>query len=184
MPTKNDDFLEVLNLTEFTNRDVVFLFSELRKLIEVSSKDRKTLKFYCDWILHPKKDRVHPEMKSYIKDVYENAVSHIMQPMMYEYSKKISELIYFEVLRSDLEAELCENNLPTNIVNGDTWLNLVSVLVKLLERQPLVNPIPEVEYIEFLPSAEGASILVIKFTKLVTDRQGKDNHFYRIGNFY
>lgn len=79
MPTRNDDLLEVLNSNEFTNRDVVFLFSELRKLIEAGAKDRKTLKFYCDWILHPQKDRVHSEMRGYIKDVYDNAVSHIMQ---------------------------------------------------------------------------------------------------------
>lgn len=184
MPTKNDDLLEVLNSAEFTNRDVVFLFSELRKLIEAGSKDRKTLKFYCDWILHPQKDRVHPEMKAYIHDVYNNAVRHMMQPMMFEYSKKISELIYFEALKSDLEAELLENNLPAAVVNGEAWLNLIRVLVKLLEEQPIINPIPEVESIEFLPSAEGAGILIIRFTKPIVDRQGKENHFYRIGNYY
>lgn len=184
MPYKNDDFFAVLDQVDFTNRDVTFLFAEIRKLIESGSVEYKTLKFYCDWLLHPKKDRFYPEMKQYIKDIYDHAVLHIKNPMHYEYSRKIADLIYFEELKNDLAKVLDDQKLPKKILDGETWLNLIRVLVKLLENQPLMHPIDDVSSIVFTPSAEGAVILFINFSVPVMDRDQNPQHFYKMGNYY
>jgi hypothetical protein len=184
MPNKNDDVLMILNQEDFSNRDISFLFSEIRKMIEAGETQYKTLKFYCDWLLHAQKDRFHPEMKQYIKEIYEFAVKHIKNPMHFEYSKKIGELIYFEELKKDLDKILSDTGMPKKILEEETWLNLIRVIVKLLEDQPLKNPIDEVTSIVFAPSAEGAAILFIYFSQPVLDRNQKHLHHYNMGNFY
>jgi hypothetical protein len=184
MPNKRDNLIAILKQSSFSNGDISFLFSELRKSIEVKSKKRKTLKFYCDWLLHPQKDRFHSEMKKYIKEIYQNAVWNITNPARVSSSDKITELIYFKVLRNELKTELLDSNLPTSIINGESWLSVIHTLVKLLEDQPLIKPIPEVDFIKFIPSAEGAAILFINFSQPVIDIQGQQNHFYKTGNYY
>ena len=184
MSYKNEDFFAVLDQVDFTNRDVTFLFVEIRKLIESGNMECKTLKFYCDWLLHPKKDFFYPEMKQYIKDIYDYAVKHIKNPMHYEYSQKIAGLIYFEGLKKDMAKALDDKKLPNKIMHGETWLNLIRVMVKLLENQPLMHPIDEVSSIVFTPSAEGAAILFINFSVPVMDRDQNPQHFYKMGNYY
>lgn len=184
MPNKNDDFLIILNQKVFSNRDIAFLFSEIRKMIEIKGIQYKTLKFYCDWLLHSQKDKFHSEMKQYIKELYEFAVKHIENPIHFEYSKKIRELIYFEELKKDLDKILSDKKMPTSILKGDIWLNLIRVITKLLEDQPLMNPIDEIKSIVFAPAAEGAAILFINFSKPVLDRNQKSLYYYKMGNFY
>jgi hypothetical protein len=184
MPNKNDDILMILDQEEFSNRDISFLFSEIRKMIEAGGNQYKTLKFYCDWLLHTQKDKFHPEMKQYIKEIYEFAVKHIIHPMNFEYAKKIGELIYFEELKKDLDKILSDKGMPKKILDGENWLNLIRVIVKLLEDQPLMKPIFEVKSIVFAPSAEGAAILFINFSELVLDREQNPLHYYKMGNFY
>lgn len=184
MPNKNDDFLMILNQEDFSNRDIAFLFSEIRKMIEAGDTQYKTLKFYCDWLLHTQKDRFHSEMKQYIKEIYEFAVKHIKNPMHLEYSKKIGELIYFEELKKDLDKIFSDKGISKKILEGETWLNLIRVIVKLLEDQSLMNPIDEIRSIVFAPSAEGAAILFINFSEPVLDVDQKPLHYYKMGNFY
>jgi len=184
MPNKNDDLKDLLQQRNFNNRDVAFLFSELRKIIESSDKKYKTLKFYCDWLLHSQKDCYHPEMKLYIREIYESAVKHIQKPMQFEYSKKISDLIYFEILKNDLSKILNDSNLSEQILEDESWLNLVRVLVKLLENQPLIKPIEEVSSIVFSPAVEGAAIMYINFSEPVNDWAGTPHHYYKMVNYY
>lgn len=184
MPNKLDDLQSLLKQKDFTNRDVTFLFSELGKCIETDAVEYKTLKFYRDWLLHSQKNRFHLEMKQYIKEIFEHAVKHIKNPIQLQYSRKVSELVYFNELKKDIQQILSNKNLPKKILEEETWLNLIRVLVKLLENQPLVNPIQEVNSIVFSPSSEGAVILYINFANPVLDRKGTPQFYYKIGNYY
>lgn len=184
MLNKYQELQNLLLQDEFTIRDITFLFSELRKIIERDKLDLPTLKFYLDWALHSQKDYFKSEIKLYLRDIYSNAVKHIKNPFSFEYYKKTADLIYFEALKKELKNVLVKYELSQKILEGEVWLNFIRAIVKLLEEQPLVNPIDEIQKITFIPANSGAAILMIWFSEPVSDRKNKLNYYYKIGNYY
>ncbi len=184
MYSKYQELQNLLLQEDFTTRDITFLFSELRKIIEKDKLNSPTLKFYLDWSLHPQKDYFNNEVKLYLNEIYCNAVKHIKNPLSFEYLSKIKDLIYFEVLKLELKNILIKYELSHKMLEGEVWLNFVRALVKLLEEQPLVKPVDEIEEISFIPANSGAAVLIIRFTEPVTDRKNTLNYYYKIGNYY
>ena len=71
-----DDFLSSHNPLNEENH-IVYLMVEIRKALDCdkngNKKERyKVLKFYCDWIVHIRKDRVSRRIKRIMRDIYKD----------------------------------------------------------------------------------------------------------------
>ncbi len=145
----------------------VYLMVELRKLIdeEASPSPYKILRFYADWTVHSRKDRVTSEMKRVITDVFEAAASEIRtRHTLLPNRDAIRAFAYMDALRDDVVALLAEHGIAdTMTMPKANWLAFVQRLVKVLEGQPIMTPTEDVETVCFETAREGCVIGRIVF---------------------
>lgn len=164
---------------------VVYLMVEIRKIIdqEHSKATYPVLKFYADWAVHSKKDVVTAEMKQVTKDMYDSAVAQINAPygLLPEGSANpIRDFAYMEQLKSEMATFLTAQGITDVLtVNKTTWVAFVGLMVKVLENQPIVKPVPEVSELRFEPANVGCVIAIMMFAEPVNG-----NAYYRYGNAY
>ncbi|MBP9763008.1 hypothetical protein KBD34_05340 [Patescibacteria group bacterium] len=159
----------------------IYVMVELRKILD---HDRAAgvykfdvLRFYCDWTVHTSKDRFSSNMKATIKDLLEDIRLHLQNPVMIRCEKTIN-FVYMNSLRTELRQLLQNESIDMQIV-GAGWNSFLKVLVKVLEDQPIIKPIPEVKSVTFLPAASDCAIFKIDFTSPVAGKT-----CFQLGNAY
>lgn len=184
MTIKSVMFDQLLSNSVFSLEEVIFLFTEIRKLAEVSKMDLPSVKFYCDWLLHSQKDRITSEMKNAFEKMYIEIVFVLDNPIRQGIKKDINNFIYFSQLRKELSILLTSNNLLEQITkNNDIWLDLIRFLVKLLEEQPINKPISKIVSFEYISSNTG--VVIGQFNFLTPYKIGYQAYsYYRISNYY
>lgn len=113
-----------LNNSHFSESDVVYMFSLIRKIYELDGKPGKyrEMAFYCNWSLH-----------SEIDDT--KAVSTILDGLDKGTDYNFVGFSHFvEIFREYLK----DNNLPLNIVTDDkSFINFREALVNIYQDTPL-----------------------------------------------
>ncbi|TAJ36858.1 MAG: hypothetical protein EPO55_20245 [Reyranella sp.] len=167
-------------------RDIVYLLVEIRKIIDHDNAvvTYPILKFYADWCVHTRKDRLTKEMIAILGDIYNAAAAAILQPHSpLGAADPARDFIYMSRLRNDLRRFLSTYGLPGSLVDSDdNWVSFVALLVKVLENQPIIdssNKLGNVSQFTFLPANARCVIGRMDFKTPVAG-----NPFYQIGNFY
>jgi hypothetical protein len=150
---------------------VVYVMVEVRKVID-QEKSRDTyplLKFYADWTVHSRKDQVTKEMKEIVRQMFDAAAAEINSPLHGLVDRRrIRNFAYMKDLQSEIRAFLINHGIDDNLTPTKAiWVGFVQLLVKVLESQPIVEPIEEVPYVQFEPAAHGCVILRVMFTSPV-----------------
>lgn len=130
----------------FSNeRDIVYIMVELRKLIDIYDEIKniqrknekehfKFIRFYCDWVVHPKKTKNI--------NIIEKIINNIIKENSEEKTKKESvKMIYSEKLRESLKNLLSDiyGMSYYEITEDDNlWLSFVYHLSNVLEEQPII----------------------------------------------
>src|SRR3989344_733817 len=139
---KTEDLQEFITETPvFTKKsEVVYLLAEVRKFVEASvTQNCPVLKFYCDWALHQRKDRVSASMKAVIEAVYTDAVKDIKTGWGLG-GPNIKKFTYMDSLRDEMRAFFKGYKIKQNLTEKDeNWNNFIKMLVKVLEDQPIIN---------------------------------------------
>lgn len=164
--------------------EVVYLMVEIRKIIDKSKTSAKypLLKFYADWTVHSEKDKITPEVEKISEDMYAFAVSEINAPHpgMSGNQSDVLEFAYMSALGKEMVTFFTDFSIVSELPkNKDKWTTFASVLVKVLEEQPINNPSKNVESIVFEPANPRCVILKITFKSPV-----KGNHWYKLMNAY
>lgn len=170
-------------LTDFLGRierfseesQIVYSLVELRKLLDHYDVDAPLVRFYADWAVHISKDR-NKSFKSVAAAIYDNAMAKInaAHPLAVE-DTEIIRFAHGQGLATELEAFLVGHHLPPHLTqNDETWNSFVSLLVKVLENQPIIKPCDGIAKMYFEPAAENCVILRIDFTDPI-----KGYAFYR-----
>ncbi len=181
----------VMKLTHFLQNtvqmgrepDVVYFMVELRKIIDSESlaKDFPAAKFYADWTVHSRKDRITPEMRDVLLEIYEYAKSVIENPAAASPDSPVNHFLYMNTLREEVRRLLGIYGINAELTEEDeNWKIFVVTLVKVLEEQPIVGPVDnKVDSLVFEPANDGCSILLLKFVEPVLE-----NHWFKCGNAY
>jgi len=150
---------------------VLYFMIEARKVMEHdgSSKRYPLLKFYADWAAHSKKDRISPEIKQMAKDLYAYAVRVINSPhRIVEEKSKALEFAYMESLSVEVFNFLANEGITSDLASRkEAWINFASLLVKVLEGQPIKNPSESVAMIMFEEANLRCTALTIVFKQPV-----------------
>lgn len=111
---------------EFTDKDIVYFFVEARKLLEQTSGFRKfpAIKFYADWIVHPRKDRSAPD---YVKEIFSGLIKQ----------EKMNEFIEMRHLKEELERFVKEYGIAAEFLTESKWELFWNKLAHVLSEQPL-----------------------------------------------
>jgi hypothetical protein len=71
-----------------------------------------------------------------------------------------------QTFATELEQFMLAHGLPGHLTgNTDTWNSFVSLLIKVLENQPIIKPCDGVAKMYFAPAAENCVILRIDFAE-------------------
>lgn len=148
--------------------DVVYLMVETRKILERTDNKYPLLKFYCDWILHNKKDNITSDIKKIMEKINKSIPKDIKKsPYPRNYRSEILEFIFMKGLREEFKSffrcfKLSEGSRIL-FMKGKNWIRFVNLLTKVLADQPIMNPIKEIEYFAFEPNEGGLISCVIRF---------------------
>lgn len=138
---------------------VVYLMVELRKLLDHQNVKEKylTLRFYCDWTVHIKKDRN-------MAGITEIA-NHIdkLVPRNRTLSQKEADYILgflrMTKLNDEMNGFLKENDLSLGkLGNASNWRVFSNTLGEVLSGQPILNPNPSIKSIEINVFDKGSSV--------------------------
>lgn len=184
---------KLLNTTEdWTEIKVVYFLVQVRKLLDYIRVKNNTdsfriLHFYCDWIVHIRKDAIGLEMIEVLKEVEQSIRNAIGDPS--HGSNKAINFAYFESLKPEILKLLAMESINTAPLEKDNiWISLVANLVKVLENQPLylkqTNTGLNIKQVMFMPSATNCVIVEFHFFTPVTGKDGQPYSFFRLMNAY
>ena len=184
--TKLINLLQSNKINLNNENDVNRIMSEIRKVLEATQKKREypILNFYCDWMLHPQKDRITPEMTEIISKIYVEISKDIEIGFGFG-GTNISAFTYMENLKTEIQKFLAENDIKDHMTKTrENWIAFINALTKILVEQPINNPIPEITKIEFCNANENCAIWKAFFKDKIKDRKGIEYSFYVSMNAY
>jgi|GEM_PF-821031 len=171
--------------------EVVYLFVELRKLLDHAREETQInsphLRFYCDWVVHISKDRIDPVTLEVIRKMEVGINKQIKTPYLHLGEEAI-DFAYFRSLHKELIDLLKTEGINVAKVEQDAvWTQVVNILVKVLENQPLniadrhgLN----LKQLVFVPSAPQVVIMHIDFNVPIVGKDGKSYPYYVLKNAY
>jgi len=127
----------------------------IRHLVESDKRyDFFIIKFYCDWILHPKKNIIPAKMKFLFQEVLKDEDSFVQR------------FLEARDLYSELKKFFKAFNLPKTIINDAIfWQSFKSEIFRRLVNRPVIKPIPEIAEIRFQDCAGFCLFLAIRYSK-------------------
>lgn len=162
---------------------VVYLFVELRKLLEKDSRRASKyplLRFYADWCVHTQKDRISPEIENVACRIFEAATKTIRAgyPKFSEEKSDIEKFAHLDELKQEMGVFLSDFNLPVDVtLTDEAWCDFANCLIKILEEQPIIKPTSDIESIYFEPANQNCVSFVVRFANQIDGRQ-----LYRYSN--
>lgn len=169
---------------------VVYFLVQIRKLLDHQGLNRdkySNLRFFCDWVVHISKDHLDASTLKLLRGLQSDIEKQIASPTQ-EAGRAPIDFAYFEHLKPELLKVLKEEDISTDSLDNEAkWVEFISVLVKVLENQPLVVKKSyglNIKNLVFLPSKDSVVIMQVNFNDPIKGRDGKDNHFFRLTNIY
>ncbi len=140
---------------------IVYILVETRKLLDLQNNyNYPELRFYCDWAVHIKKDKITLGIKNIMEKIYEEMQNRdaIRQVGGGIVSRKDSvHFLYMNSLKIELEKFLNEYNLPKKLLEFNNWNLFLDNFIKILVNQRICNPCVGIKYFEFLPSNKNSN---------------------------
>ena len=127
----------------------------IRNLVESDKRyDFSIIKFYCDWILHPRKDRISAKMKSLFREALKKEDSFVRR------------FLEARDLRSELRKFFKLFKLPKILINDVIfWQSLKSEIFTKVVDRPIVKPIPEIAEVRFYDYKGFCLLFAIKYSR-------------------
>jgi hypothetical protein len=137
-----------LSLTIESERQVVYILIQLRKLLDLNGDFRKypSLRFHCDWVAHVVLDREAAQNIVKAVDDYERCLGGVRalrsgNPVPDEFEQiiyKLGEILALLQFRKELQKYLEIHNLSSEIAaDVATWTAFLSFYLRVIEQCPL-----------------------------------------------
>jgi hypothetical protein len=126
MQNRLDHFKKELGSLIRSEKQVIYILSEVRKIIESKEslgKKYSTLRMYCNWVLHTVLSK--KEVINFIKTIDFDSEESLRK-------------IALETFKEELKGFLIENNLPTGITE-DEWFQFRKNFLSIIHDIPLKN---------------------------------------------
>lgn len=162
-------------------KDVVYFLVQLRKLMERDGvhKEHASVTFYCDWALHPIKDRGTQVMEGIYSSISEECKAFYDEENDNDLDS-IFSLLQFSALRNDIEPVLDKYGLNKKMLDKKIWTVFSKKLLEVLKDQPLVlgNEDINIKEIMITKADNNEFHIQVIFCEPITDKRG-----YKHGDF-
>lgn len=162
--------------------NTAYFFIQLRKLMEREDilDDYKSIKFYCDWIVHPNKKYNHADVADIYEVIYQECVSHYSGSS--EVTEGILALMQFDSLKRDIDPLLDRYGLNRTIIE-QSWIQLTKSFLSILNDQPLIQPSDRISKI-VINKRDNVYVVKVTFTSPLVDSRGYPHQDYTYGLEY
>lgn len=129
----------------------VYVLVEIRKVLDRDYNDKyPLLRFYCDWCVHTQKDRITPQIKAIMEQIY----ASIEKPSPVNNSNMMS-FIRMEDMRNEMSQFLVEYNLTVSFAKDSVnWIEFIKLMVNVLADQPIIDPCAEIAAFYFITTSQ------------------------------
>lgn len=171
--------------------EVTYLFVQIRKLLDHSRVDGQSesydhIRFYCDWVVHIRKDRIGTATLKLIKD-FETGMKSMIGESKLTAPGPIN-FAYFEAIQSELIMLFRTLQIPDDIFkDNESWISIMSNLVKVLENQPLeISPKHGllIKSLEYQMSAPRTIWIRALFNQPFIGKDGNKYGYFDLKNVY
>lgn len=186
--TKLESFFKENEVIDSEYKAVYFMV-ELRKLLDYQEPALKRsysrLRYYCDWVLHTRKDRYHESIRPLIEDVYSGIVNTIQTYPVVSGHESVVDLLYLKDLKKEVVEFLEVQKIQTkNISANEGWSIFIRELLKVLSGQPLYNPTNNISLLRFEHATNSFVWLRVDFKRPIKDKYGKEYEYFQAGNAF
>lgn len=125
------------NHTQFNEEcEVIYLMVEIRKILECGGKSYKTLRFYCNWVLHRELNR--EKTTKLLSDIFEPNVD--LKKSGRESARNIKtigrDFFMLKTFRKELGDFLKDHKLPMDLL-GKNWWTFGKLLLGIIKDCPV-----------------------------------------------
>jgi len=153
-----DKSKNIENLNEFLKNhktfkekcEVIYLMVEIRKILEYGGDPYKTIRFYCNWVLH--KELNQEKTTKLLSDIFEPNID--LEKSGRENARNIKSIgkdfFVLKTLRKEFEDFFKDHNLPMDLL-AKNWWTFVKLLLEIIKDCPVyfvANKIREVKIIK------------------------------------
>lgn len=116
--------------------EVVYLMVEIRKILEYGESSYKTLRFYCNWVLH--KELNQERTTKLLSDIFEKDINLEESGRKNAYNMKSIGVDFFKLnkFKKEFKDFLKDNNLPLNLAEKDWW-TFIKLLLEIIKDCPI-----------------------------------------------
>lgn len=137
--------VETIKLHKFLNNhprfkeecEVIYLMVEIRKILEVENKSYKTLRFYCNWVLHTK--LCQEKTTGTLSEIFENSVNLKKDAHRNAKNLKSVGVNFFKlnILKKELKDFFKNKELPMELLNKNWW-SFAKLLLEIIKDRPVI----------------------------------------------
>ena len=149
---------------------VVYLLVEIRKLMERIGPrdcDYPIVRFYCNWAVHPCKDRDNKAIVPIVNKIYQsinNGYKFEEQKIFIPADSSGLEFMGLEQLKQEIISLFAYLSLPQALFDDNNWASFRDLLIQVLIDQPINNPTDDIKLVCFEPVLKGAARFAVEFT--------------------
>jgi len=129
--------------------EVVYLMVEIRKILDHGSNSYKTLRFYCNWVLH--KELSQEKTTKLLSDIFETNID--FKEGGRENARKIKSVgrnfFKLDKFKKELKEFFKDNHLPMDLLNKNWW-TFGKLLLEIIKECPIVFTSSKIRSVEII----------------------------------
>lgn len=152
--------------------EVIYLMVEIRKILEYGGKSYKTLRFYCNWVLH--KELSQEKTTKLLSDIFEPNID--LKKSGRENARNIKSIgrdfFMLETFRKELVVFFKDYNLPMDLLKKNWWTfgKLVLGIIKDCPVYFVANKIRELKIEKYDATEYGYKFSIIDSKQKIVEK--------------
>jgi len=134
--------------------EVIYLMVEIRKILDYGGNSYKTLRFYCNWVLHNELSR--EKTTKLLSDIFEQNID--IKKDGHENARNIksigTDFFKLNTFKNELEKFLKNHDLPMNLLNKNWW-TFGRLLLEIIKDCPVVFMPSKIQRLDVKKYANG-----------------------------
>lgn len=161
----------------------MYLMVQLRKLIDFEySQDTtmKSVKFYCDWLVHSRKDRHISDIETTVNAIYDSCLKNLTDPETNPHAGGYIQALLLFDLSKNMTTLFNKYGFSTDLIFSSAWMDFYRSLIKILSEQPIQLPSNyPIRQLVLIYSPEDDISLEAIFANPIVDFEGVQHSSYK-----
>ena len=135
------------------------------------------VKFYCDWCVHTKKDKITPAIKNQMEAIYKEMQTRDKTKNGIVSRKDSFSFARMDNFRDELKQLFNNYGIPIGLLKFDNWDSFIEKLKKVLIEQDIKNPCDGIKYFKFVLASDNSVRWLIEYRTKEAEYKSYEENF-------